>query len=335
MNKGQATNQNKVLQFPGLQKRLLEKGLEKLQSKNYHEAVQLFQQCIELDSENHDSYIGLLLAYFDSGRVEQAINLAHHMLQEGIGNEMETLDIYLMLLVQKNQHEKVVEEINLLFKENRIPYHKQEHFQRILHLSEKMLENKIEVESIDFEESLSHPLDLFQYQDPQEQIMIAAQLNQRPIKPYEEEVKQYLKSQKGDPFLKTLILNVLKEQQFDHPVDIEKFGELMTIVPDRLVHLAENEQLIELLEVISDGLEDEDPILYDTIKTLVERYFFLTYPFSLEDLSIQAWGAAFHFTGNEYYGIHDCTSKMIEMYNADENEVEKALVLIEKIEKLL
>ena len=72
------------------------------------------------------------------------MDLAHHMLREGIGDEIETLNIYLMLLVQRNEHEKVVTEIKQLLKENRIPFHKQEHFEQLLHLSEKMIENKLD-----------------------------------------------------------------------------------------------------------------------------------------------------------------------------------------------
>lgn len=335
MNKGKAANTSKVIQFPGLQKRLLEKGLEHLQEKNYREAVDLFQQCIEVDPDNQDSYIGLLLAYFDSGMIEQAVELAHFMLQEGIGDDMETLDIYLMLLVQRNQHERVVEEIHLLLKENRIPYHKLEHFQKLLHLSEKVLENKVEVEHMDFEEVLSEPLNLYQYRDPQEQIMIASQLNQRPIGQYEEEIKQYLKSNDGNSFFKTLILNVLKEKQYDYPVDIEKFGKMLTIIPDRMVDISENDQLSALLEGIRNVLEDEDPILYENIKKLIERHFFLVYPLPLEDLSIGAWGAAYHFTGNEYYGIHQSIDKLIDIYHAEHEEVEKALQFIKEIEELL
>ncbi len=335
MKKEQIVKTMKVIQFPGLEKRLLEKGLENLQAKNYREAANLFQQCIDLDPENQDSYIGLLLAYFDSGMVEQAITLAHFMLQEGIGNEMETLDIYLMLLVQRNQHEKVVEEIQLLLKENRIPYHKLEHFERLLHLSENMLENKLEMANTDSEEIQLESLNLYEYQGPQEQIMIAAQLNQQPVRQYEEEIKEYLQSKKGDSFFKTLILNVLKEQQYDYPVDIEKFGRRMTIIPNKMVNLSENAQLLALIEAVSSVLEDEDPTLYENIKTLIERHFFIIYPLPLEDLSIEAWGAAYHFTGNEYYGIHHSIDKMSEIYNVTYEEVEKALQFIKEIEELL
>ena len=161
MVKGQAVKKSKVINFPGLEKRLLEKGLENLQSKNYNDAIPLFEQCINLDPINQDGYIGLLLSYFDAGLVDQAMQLGQRMLREGIGDEVETLNIYLSLLVQRNEHEKVVMEINRLLKENRIPYDKLEHFERLLHLSEKMLENKIEMDPIHIEEDSKEPINLF------------------------------------------------------------------------------------------------------------------------------------------------------------------------------
>lgn len=334
MDKGRAVKKAKVINFPGLEKRLLEKGLENLQSKNYIEAVTIFEQCINLNPTNQDSYIGLLLAYFDAGMVEQAMELAHQMLREGIGDEVETLNIYLMLLVQRNEHEKVVIEINGLMKENRIPFDKLEHFERLLHLSEKMLENQIQIDPVEIDENSLEPLNLFQYQDPQEQMMIAAQLNQRSIHPYEKEITEYLQSTAGDSFFKTLILNVLKEHQYAHPVDIKKFGKHVTIIPDQIAPLSENDQLTALLKVIGEKLEDEDPVLYESIKSLIERHFFLIYPIPLEELYITAWGAAYHITGNQYYGIDHSVDEMVEIYGANYEDVEKALSFIKKIEEV-
>ena len=45
MNKGQDVNKANIIKFPGLEKKLLEKGLENLQSRNYNEAVLIFEQC--------------------------------------------------------------------------------------------------------------------------------------------------------------------------------------------------------------------------------------------------------------------------------------------------
>ena len=262
------------------------------------------------------------------------MDLAHHMLREGIGDEIETLNIYLMLLVQRNEHEKVVTEIKQLLKENRIPFHKQEHFEQLLHLSEKMIENKLDGEQIPLDEDSFDDIDLFQYQDPQEQMMIAAELNQRPIGQYEEEITAYLSSTNGDSFFKTLILNVLKEQQYDNPVYIVKFGKQITVIPNEIRHLSENDQLQELLSVIGEELEDEDPILFDIIKSLMERHSFLMYPIPFDHFDVSAWSAAYHIIGNEYNGNNQSMDEMIDLYGANDENVEKSLLFIKKIEEV-
>ena len=64
-----------VIHFPSLEKRLLEKGEEKLQEKNYLEAVPIFEEIIKLDSENSDGYLGLVLAYYGIGQNDKALSL--------------------------------------------------------------------------------------------------------------------------------------------------------------------------------------------------------------------------------------------------------------------
>ena len=49
-------------------------------------------------------------------------------------------------------------------------------------------------------------------------------------------------------------------------------------------------QLKDIIEVIGQRLENEDPILYEHIKKLVERQFFLLYPFKLEPDDVHLGG---------------------------------------------
>jgi len=164
--------------------------------------------------------------------------------------------------------------------------------------------------------------------------MIAAEMNNRPIQRYENEIMDYLQSTAGDPFFKTLILNVLKEHQYDNPVYIEKFDRNITVIPDQMNHLSDNAQLTSLLKVLTEKLEDEDPIFYGNIKSLVERHSFLTYPFPLKDLNITAWAAAYHIMGNEYHGIYKSMDEMLEIYGEKYEEVEEALSIIRMIEEV-
>ncbi|MCQ6273491.1 bacterial transcriptional activator domain-containing protein [Bacillus sp. V3B] len=325
-----------IIYFPGLEKRLLEKGLENLHRKNYDEAIPLLESAIDLEPMNNDSHVGLLLAYFDAGMVEHAMNLAKEMIQDGIGNDFETMNIYIMLLVQTHKYSEVVAIIEELLSESNIPEEKLEHFQRLLQFSQKMIDNQMEMEmkKTTIAEWTGQELNLFDYQDPQAQMVLAADLNHLNIQPYLEEMAEYLQSKEGDPFFKTLILNVLKEHQHHKPIEIQKFGKEITIIPEQLHPVTKDPQLMRIIEVIGEKLEHEDPVLYGNIKSLVERQFFFIYPFPLDSLAISAWAAAFHALGNEYFGNTHTKSELLGEYQVVEADMNKADSFIRMIEEI-
>ena len=115
---------------------------------------------------------------------------------------------------------------------------------------------------------------------------------------------------------------------------IVKFGKQITVIPNEIRHLSENDQLQELLSVIGEELEDEDPILFDIIKSLMERHSFLMYPIPFDHFDVSAWSAAYHIIGNEYNGNNQSMDEMIDLYGANDENVEKSLLFIKKIEEV-
>jgi tetratricopeptide (TPR) repeat protein len=337
MDKGQPLKKNNnVIYFPGLEKRLLEKGLENLHRKNYDEAIDLLESAINLEPKNNDSHIGLLLAYFDAGMVDHAMSLAKEMIHDGIGNGFETMNIYLMLLVQTHKYNEVVTVIEELLNEGNVPEEKIQHFSRLLQFSQKMMDNQLEMEikKTTIADWTKQELNLSDYQEPQAQMGLAADLNNLNIQPYLGEMTEYLQSKDGAPFFKTLLLNVLKEHQYHKPIEIQKFGKKITVIPEKLHPLTEDHQLMKIIEVIGKRLEHEDPILYGNIKSLVERQFFFIYPFPLENLDVSAWAAAYHALGNEYFGNNHTKSELLEEYQVIEAEMDQADSFIRMIEEI-
>ena len=72
----------KVILFPDFVRRSLEKGLECLQNKNYSQAVGIFEDTLSHSPDNRDVYIGLLLAYYESGMLQKAKEIAEEMLSK-------------------------------------------------------------------------------------------------------------------------------------------------------------------------------------------------------------------------------------------------------------
>ena len=334
-NRKQVKKVDNVIQFPNLERRLVEKGLEQLHQKKFHEAIPLLEQAILLDPFNSDSQMGLVLAYFDAGMVDKAKQLVGKMLFEGIGDYFEIMNLYLMLLVQVHKYDEVVSVLEELFVSEKIPKEQFENFNRLLHFSRRMLDTSIQQENENERYNEPHKeLNLAQYQDSEAQIGLAAELKERNIQPYLMELTDYLQSNDGGAFFKSLILNILRDHLYDQPVLIQKFGRKITVIPKTLTSLNDNPQLEDITKAIGQRLENEDPILYDHIKKLVERQFFLLYPFKLEPDDVAIWAAAYHSLGNEYYGNRDTDDELMDSYHVLQMDMKKADSFIRMIEEI-
>lgn len=327
---------DKVVLFPDLEKRLLEKGLESMQQKKFREAVHFLEEAMVLEPENSEIHIGLVLAYFESGLLPKAKELAHQMLQKGMGDYNQVIDLYLMILVQLHQYDEIVTTIEGLLEEREVPKDKFEHFTRMLQFSRRMAESVPEKE---IKQAVPTPLmkkelKLFSCQDQEEQMLLVAQLSERNIQPYIKEIKSYLCSKEGQLFLKTLLLNLLSEQEYDKVVTVEKLDREISVNPAELLKDDIQLQQKKLLQLISDNLEHENPILFENIKSLIERHFFLIYPFQLEPYRDAVWAAAYHSLATEYHGFPVQIEELALLYSIKEEDLLRAGLFLMKIEEI-
>lgn len=328
---------NKIILFPGLEKRLLEKGIESFQQRRYQESITFFEEAMEIEPENADIHIGLVLAFFESGALNKAKEIANKMLQKGIGDYIQIMDLYLMILVQLHQYNEIAATIEVLLEEREIPKEKYEHFNRMLQFSRKMADSNPkegEKEIAPIEEFKGGKLNLFSCQDQNEQMILAAQLAERNITPYIEDIKAYLESGEGHPFFKTMLLNVLSEHGYDKDVGLQKLDKRIIVKPSDLPPVNKQPQLLTIISRLGAYLEQEDPVLYENIKSLIERHFFLTYPLQAEPADEAAWASAYHILANEYLGLADSAEKLAQIYGAVEEEVNQAHAFIKKLEEI-
>lgn len=328
------SKKDNVILFPGLEKRLLEKGLEYLKQKKYRDAIQFLEQALVHDPENSDIYVGLVLANFEAGSLKQAKQIAAQMLRSGLGDYIQVIDLYLMILVQLNEYDEIVSTIEALLDEKEIPGDKQEHFTRMLEFGRRMLESGPEMEEAAEVESEGVSLGLFDLQDPKEQVMIAARLTKENIRPYIKEIKEYLASEQGHPFQKTMLLNILKEQEYAEETDVRKFGWEKSFIPSRLPDLKDYIAMNDVIQILGDELENADPVLFENVLSLIERHFFLVYPFDLPNGEAEAWAAAYHFMANEYYGFDESLESFAELYTSSEKETGEVLAFIRMLEEI-
>jgi tetratricopeptide (TPR) repeat protein len=329
-----------IIYFPELDKRLTEKGLESLQTKKYSEAIHYLEEARELDPENEDILIGLVLSYFEAAAYQKAKDLAKKMLLLGIGEYFQMVDLYLTILMQLHEYAEIVTTIEALLEEKEIPPDRNEHFINLLQLSRRMADNVQQpdhiqdVEEKANEDSQRKELKLHSLKDPNEQMLLISELADKNIRPFLEEIKEYLQLSSGHPFFKTMLLNLLKDQEYDQEVTVHKFKLQNHFIPLKLPEISAQPRMEAILELLQERIESDDPILFQNIKSLVERHFLITYPFILEPLDANAWAAGFHFIAFQYYGNEPQGSDFTGEYNISLEELEATTTFIKEIEEI-
>ncbi|CAN7299359.1 tetratricopeptide repeat protein [Rossellomorea sp. LjRoot5] len=281
MNKGNQEGKGKIVQFPGLKDRLLEKGVQALEKGEVHESSQLLAQAYELEPDNPDINTALVLSLYESKQYDQAGSICKEMLLEGIGDYFEVVDMYLMILIQLHKHSEVIDTINALFDEREVPFEKEEHFRKLLHFSEKVVNGKAAVPHN--EEQTEEQPSILSGKSLEEQTLIVAELVHRNIHPFIDELQGVLQDPDAHPFLQTMILNVLKEHGMDKEVVVVKLGMEERVSPAALEDVFESDFFIGATHALDDLLAQTNPTLFQHAQELLKRHAFLLYPFTLKE----------------------------------------------------
>ena len=272
-----------VIFLPGLEKRLTEKGLEYLEMKRFTEAITLLEEAREHEPENSDVLIGLVLAYFEAADYKKGKELASEMLLKGIGDYFQMVDLYLTILIQLHEYQEIVTTIEALIDEKEIPPERHDHFLTILQFSRRMADNsQPDLSDEELEESNLKGLNLFQLKNLNEQMLVVSSLADKNIRPYIDEIKEYLQADEGHPFLKSMLLSLLKEQEYDKEITVKKLNNVATVTPTELSEINSQPRMKEIERILADRLESSDPVLFDNIRAMMERIFFISYPIELE-----------------------------------------------------
>jgi tetratricopeptide (TPR) repeat protein len=331
-----------VIFFPGLEKRLTDKGLENLEKKKFNEAIKLLEEAREYDPDNDEILIGLVLAYFEASSFNKAKELAKEMLHKGIGDYLQMVDLYLTVLIQLHEYQEIVATIEVLLEEKDIPPEKHDHFLTILQFSRRMAENRQPDTDTDTEsdnnftreETNIQELDLLSINNLNEQMLLVSSLAEKNIRPFLPEIADYLDAEAGHPFLKTILLTLLKEQEIDRELSVLKFAMEKKVIPTQLPQVWEEPRMNEVKAFLEDRLESNNPGLFENTIRMAEQIFFISYPFELEPKSTGAWAAAFHHLAHYYLGMESKVDHLASEYEVSVEEIEEAMAMIEVIEKI-
>lgn len=326
-------HKDNIFLFPNVDKLLMEKGLDRLKNKRFTEAIGFLEKAFELDQNNEEIALGLIIAYFESNNLLAAKALAHECLQMGFGDYFQLFDIYIMILLQLNEYEEIVSTISALIDEREIPSEKLENFTRILEFSKRKIEvegNLADYATIDEKKEF----DLLQYDSLNDQFLAVAKLGQANVRAYLKGIKEYLRSTEGHPFLKTMLLQLLKEQEVNEEIEVEKFQQWLTVNPVQMDEIDSFLETVDITDILKKEIEQRNPTLYESMKAILNRHSFLLFPIERQPTDPFIWAAAYHFLALEYHGERVLIEKLAKKYQIKQELLIEAIAFIRELEEI-
>ncbi len=320
MGKDNDNTSSNIIQFPNVKHRLAEKGMIALKNKQYDEALQCFEQLLASDPSHPQANFGLAICYVELHMLHDAIDICEKMLREAIGDYYEVLQIYVSVLIQLEQYEKVVHTLEAINQEEKLPADLAEFFYQLLAFCRKMIQDEGQQETAD--ENIEQYIDLLNSMEYEKQLIAIKKLCESPNEYKLEILKTFLKDEMKNPLVKSMIIKNLAEQNVDKPLEIIKFSQHMTINPLTFTEDS-NEQMGEkIVKQLQNTIEDKNPTLYSISIQILTHYLLSIYPFSLPDYDEEIWAAAVHYISCELNGISLHSDELCELY-----DVEKELLM--------
>ncbi|WP_019242795.1 MULTISPECIES: tetratricopeptide repeat protein [Bacillus] len=320
----------KIIPFPELASRLVDRGMDFLLHKRFAEAADLLQQAIELEKEDYNARFGLIVALVELSKYREAKEHCQYILHRGIGDYSKTMEMYIMVLLQLNEYEEMEATISALLEEGLLPVEKEEHFENMLEFCKRM---RMEQSEFPVDESvIEKSLELL-HKTPQEQLIIVNQLKDDNIRKYLVEIKEFLQSPEGHPLIKTLLLIALSDQEIQDECVIVKFSKETTIIPSGIEFIHNRDYYRNIEELLDKCLEQKNPSLFELARHLLERHQLVLYPFEPMEC-YESWAAAYHILAEQYQGIESNEDEILDNYHAIETKVMEVLQFIHKLEEI-
>ncbi|MBD1381173.1 tetratricopeptide repeat protein [Metabacillus arenae] len=322
-----------VVPFPNLKERLVDKGMAALKSKHYQEALELFSEAKKMEEDKAEIHLGIALCLMELGELEEAKNVCKKMLQEDLGHYYTVMQIYLTILIQLREYGEVQATIEAVLEENHLPAESAEHFYKLLEFSRKMNTNK-EIEFEDVEVEARNPQFENLLQNTAAQVEYVHSLKDLNITKHLGVLQTILADPQGHPVVKSMILQLMMENEISKKVTVTKFGESMIIIPDQLEDLADLPFTKKIISMLDDTLGNENPTLFEAAKDLWIRHMYVLYPFLPQPADVKLWAAAVHKVGYEMHGIEIEEAELNETYNLNQKGLTNACQKIMDIEKI-
>jgi tetratricopeptide (TPR) repeat protein len=335
------SHDSKIVYFPNLTSKLVNKGMSALKQKKFKEALDYFQQLIEMEPDHPQGNVGVVLSLVELGRLQEAKVKCDEILKKDIGEYYDVLQIYISILIQLADYDEVVDILEAVMQEQTVPPQMAENFYQLLYFSRKMAEDETN-ENVTYEtmpqsisqtdiEEISNKL---HSDDPRQQWKVVQSIEDPSHPSIRDELKKFLTYKNANPSLKTIVLQMLKEEDTSETVQIHKFGKHMAVKTSELQDIPEGQFYRLVKKIIVHELEQSNPTLMEMAIQIWDHYLFMLYPFQPEPLNEQLWAVAVLDVAHRMNGIDFDPEALSDTFSIDTQAIEQVVEKILEVERI-
>ena len=275
-------HQQKVILFPGMVERLFDEAKSLAEMERYNEANELFEQALLLDEGDEVSLSLFAYSLYEVKKFERAKEICEQLLSIGPTMYFEVMELYLSICMQMRQFKQVEKIIQTLMDEEEIPHEKIEKFERLKNLNAQIAENQqTQLQETVVDEGATYfefRASEFLLLPVQEQMMKIQELTEINLRPFVEEIKAVIETSTIHPFIQSLLLILLVEQEVNVAVNVAKFAKVQRVNPTQLSLPTELPQFQEVSTIITEQLAQE-PSTLEFVGQLLTKHAIVLYPF--------------------------------------------------------
>lgn len=272
--------QRKVIIFPGMVERLFNEAKVLTEENRFEEANNLFEEALALDEGDELSLSVFAYSLYETKNYDRAKEICEDLLAKGPSMYFEVMELYLTICMQLRQFKQVEKIIESLLDEEVIPSEEIEKFQRLKKLNAEIAQNQdayYEQPELDMEDEAFEATQ-FLGLPVQQQLLKIHEMTEKNIRPFVEEIKIIIETESVHPFIQSLLLILLVEQQVNIEIAITKFEKMDTVNPSQLELPTKLPQFQAVTAQITEMLE-QHPSLLEVLGHLLAKHAIVLYPF--------------------------------------------------------
>lgn len=269
-----------IVVFPGMTERLLEEGHRYAENYQYDLAVKSFDEALRYTEGDEGTLSVYAYALYEIRAFDRAKLVCEELLAMGPTLYFEVMELYLTICMQLKNFEQATTLIAALLEEEAVPPEYIEKFERLKQLNSEIAENRQTKWQVDEQEidGQNCQFNDFKNRSIHQQITLLHELTHTNIRPLQTELVAMISDTDMHPFVQSLALLLLVEQQVDVTVTVNKLGEMRVVNPNDLRLPTELPQFQQIQTIVQTTLE-KDPTTLEMVEYLIAKHAIVSYPF--------------------------------------------------------